>query len=129
MKVLEAVRFLSQVNQNAYTSLLDFTARWRLDIIDFMERNYMYELTIDEIARYTGRSVATFKRDFKKLSELSPRNWIIQRRLQAAQQLLLSTNRPINQIMSDVGFKNFSHFSRVYREKFGITPSQTRARR
>jgi transcriptional regulator GlxA family with amidase domain len=94
-----------------------------------MEKNYMYDLTVEELARYTGRSVATFKRDFSKVSELSPRNWLIRRRLEAAHQLLLTTDSPINRILTDVGFKNFSHFSKVYRAYFGVTPSETRQKR
>lgn len=126
MKVVEAIRFLSLTDEGTYASLFDFTARWRLDILDFMEKNYMYELTIEELARYTGRSPATFKRDFKKLSDISPRNWIINRRLKAAHQRLLTTTLPINRIMTDVGFKNFSHFSKVYHKRYGITPTETR---
>ncbi len=126
MKVLEAVRILSRINQDAYAALFDFADRWRQDIMDFLEHNYMYELSIDEIANYTGRSTATFKRDFKKLSDLTPRNWLIRRRLQAANLLITTTSLPINRIMTDVGFKNFSHFSRAYRQLYGCSPSQSR---
>jgi AraC-like DNA-binding protein len=129
MKVLEAVRILSRIDQDAYASLFDFADRWRQDIMDFLENNYMYELSIDEIAHYTGRSTATFKRDFKKLSDLSPRNWLINRRLKAAKNLLETTDLPVNRIMTDVGFKNFSHFSRVFRQLYGHTPSQSRAKK
>jgi len=86
----------------------------------------MYDLTIEDLAHYTGRSLSTFKRDFKKLSEISPRNWIMRRRLQVAQELIMSTERSIVQIMSDVGFKNFSHFCRAYRKHFGCSPSKSR---
>jgi AraC-like DNA-binding protein len=126
MKVLEAVRIMSRIDEDAYAALFDFADRWRQDIMDFLENNYMYELTIDEIAHYTGRSTATFKRDFKKLSDLTPRNWLINRRLQAAHHLITTTSQPINRIMTDVGFKNFSHFSRVYRQLYGCTPTQSR---
>jgi AraC-like DNA-binding protein len=128
MKVLEAIRFLSHADPGAFASLFDFTSPWRLDIIDFMEKNYMYDLTVDELARYTGRSVATFKRDFSKVSDLTPRHWLIQRRLEAARQLLITTDLPVSHIFADVGFKNFSHFSKAYREYFGETPTQSRAK-
>lgn len=55
-----------------YPSLFDFTDPWKIDILGFMEKNYAYDLTIEDIAHYTGRSLATFKRDFKKVSDLSP---------------------------------------------------------
>ena len=44
----------------------------------------MYDLSIDEKASYTGRSLATFKRDFKKISDLSPQKWIMQKWLDVA---------------------------------------------
>lgn len=126
IKVLEAIRLLLLLDKSVYASLFDFTGQWRIDILDFMEKNFKYDLSIEELANYTGRSVATFKRDFSKLSELSPRNWIIRRRLVEAHHLIKSTDWPIYKIMQNVGFKNFSHFSRRYHEFFGETPSETR---
>lgn len=126
IKVLEAIRLLLLLDKSVYATLFDFTSQWRCDILNFMEQNYKYDLTVADLANYTGRSVATFKRDFRKLSDLSPANWIIQRRLREANHLLLTTDWPIYKVMENVGFKNFSHFSRRYRERFGQTPSQSR---
>ena len=126
IRELEAIRLLLRQDKSVYASLFDFTSRWRLDILDFMEKNYKYDLSIEDIANYTGRSLATFKRDFKKLSDLSPRNWLTERRLKAARHLLSTTDWPIYKIMKESGFKNFSHFSRCYRAHFGETPSETR---
>lgn len=126
IKVLEAIRLLLKQDRSIYASLFDFTSRWRLDILDFMNKNYKYDLTIEDIANYTGRSLATFKRDFSKLSDISPRNWIIERRLKAARHLLYTTDWQIYKVMKESGFKNFSHFSRCYREHFGETPTEAR---
>ncbi len=126
IKVLEAIRLLLLLDKSVYASLFDFTSQWRLDIMDFMEKNYKYDLSVEDIANYTGRSVSTFKRDFKKFSELSPRNWIINRRLREAHRLILTTDWSVYKVMQNVGFKNFSHFSRRYHAHFGETPSETR---
>ena len=53
-----------------------------------MNENYMYELTMEEMAHYTGRSLATFKRDFKKISDLTPEKWFIRKRLEVAYALM-----------------------------------------
>ncbi len=126
LKVLEATRLLLLLDKSVYASLFDFTSQWRIDILDFMEKNYKYDLSVEELANYTGRSISTFKRDFKKISDLSPRNWLIQRRLREAQHLLSTTDWPVYKVMDNVGFKNFSHFSKRYHECFGETPSETR---
>lgn len=126
LKVLEAIRLLLLLDKSVYASLFDFTSQWRIDILDFMEKNYKYDLSVEELANYTGRSISSFKRDFKKISNLSPRNWLIQRRLREAQHLLSTTDWPVYKVMDNVGFKNFSHFSKRYHKCFGETPSETR---
>lgn len=83
----------------------------------------MNDLSLKEIANYTGRSLATFKRDFKKISDLTPQKWIIRRRLEAARALVRSGKRKVTEICFDVGFKNLSHFSKAYKEMYGSSPA------
>jgi len=61
-----------------------------------MEKNYMNDLTMEEMAYYTGRSLATFKRDFKKISSLTPQKWLIRRRLEAARELIHRGGRKVS---------------------------------
>lgn len=126
MKVTEGLRIVLSADPNTSASLFDFTARWRRDILEFMEQNFMYDLTMEEFALYTGRSLATFKRDFSKISDMTPQRWLTARRLKAAHQRLLCSTDPVNVIMADVGFRNFSHFSKIYRERYGCSPRATR---
>ena len=78
---------------------------------------------MQELAYYTGRSLSAFKRDFRKYSDLTPQKWLIQRRLQAAYELIRKGGKKISDICFDVGFKNLSHFSKVYKETFGVAPT------
>ena len=91
---------------------------------EFMERNYMNDISMEEIANYTGRSLSTFKRDFKKCSALSPREWLIQRRLEAAHGLIRKGGRKVSEICFEVGFKNLSHFSKIYKIAYGVPPTE-----
>lgn len=125
LKMTEGVYVLLNTDKNLYASLFDFVDPWKIDILDFLNQNYMYDLTMEEIARYTGRSLATFKRDFRKISELSPQKWIIRRRLEAAHELIRSGRKKVTEICFDVGFKNLSHFSRVYKEMYSHSPIHT----
>ena len=61
-----------------------FNEPWKIDILDFLNKNYMYEFTMEDLAHYTGRSLATFKRDFKKISDLTPEKWLIRKLLEVA---------------------------------------------
>lgn len=123
MKMAEGMFAILKTDENLYASLFDFVEPWKIDIVDFMEHNYMNDLSMDEMAYYTGRSLATFKRDFKKVSELTPQKWLIHRRLEAARELIRKGGRKISEICFDVGFKNLSHFSKLYKEMYGMAPT------
>ena len=84
----------------------------------------MNDISMEEIANYTGRSLSTFKRDFKKCSTLSPREWLIHRRLEAPTMLIRKGGRKVSDICFEVGFKNLSHFSKIYKETYGIPPTE-----
>ena len=123
MKLQEGVYALLDIDEQFYPSLFDFTDPWKIDIVDFMEKNYAYDLTIEDIAHYTGRSLAAFKRDFKKLSALPPQKWLMEKRLAVAQNKLLNENKKVSEVYLEVGFKNISHFSTAYKKKYGYSPS------
>ena len=80
-----------------------------------MNENYMYELTMEEMAHYTGRSLATFKRDFKKISDLTPEKWLIRKRLEVAYALMKEGGKKVVDVYAEVGFKNPSHFSTAFK--------------
>lgn len=123
LKMVEGIYVLLNTDKNLYASLFDFTEPWKIDILDFMNDNYMYDLSMEEMAGYTGRSLATFKRDFKKTSEMSPQKWLIKKRLEAAHELIKERQFNVSRICYEVGFKNLSHFSKIYKETYGYAPS------
>ena len=123
LKMTEGIYILLNTDKNLCASLFDFVEPWKIDIPDFMNANYMYDLTLDEIANYTGRSLATFKRDFKKVSELTPQKWLIRKRLDVAHDLIVNQQKKISEVCFDVGFKNLSHFSKLYKQTFGSSPA------
>ena len=95
-----------------------------IDLLEYMDENYKYDLSMEEIASYTGRSLASFKRDFKKVSNLTPQKWIINRRLEAAHELIASGKYDkVTDVCFQVGFKNLSHFSKIYKEMYGCSPA------
>lgn len=127
LKMTEGVYVLLHTDPKLYASLFDFVEPWKIDILDYLNENYMFDLSMSEIARYTGRSLSTFKRDFAKVSNLTPQKWILRRRLEAARDLIRSGSKSITEVCFEVGFKNLSHFSRLYKEYFGMPPSSSGA--
>lgn len=88
-----------------------------------MEKHFTENLSMQDFARYTGRSPATFNRDFAKISSLTPQKWLIQRRLQEAYDLIFRQNKKAGQVYLEVGFKDISHFYRTFKEQYGVLPS------
>jgi AraC-like DNA-binding protein len=124
LKMTEGVYCLLNTDKDFYTALFDFSEPWKIDILDYLNNNYMYDLTLAEIASFTGRSLATFKRDFRKICSLSPEKWLIQKRLDIAKQQLETGQVKVSDIYREVGFKNLSHFSTVFKETYGYAPSK-----
>lgn len=122
LKMIEGVYVLLHTDKSLYASLFDFVEPWKIDILDYLNENYMYDLSMEEIASYTGRSLATFKRDFSKVTNLTPQKWIIKRRLETAHDLIQTGKKKVSEVCFDVGFKNLSHFSKVYKDMYGTSP-------
>lgn len=124
LKLQEGVYSLLNIDKKFYPSLFDFTEPWKIDILDFLDGNYMYDLSIEEIAKFTGRSLATFKRDFKKISQLSPQKWLIEKRLKVAYDKIRNESRKVSDVYIEVGFKNLSHFSSAFKKQYGFSPTR-----
>lgn len=123
LKLQEGLLALLHVDCRFASLLFDFSEPWKIDILDFMNKNYMYEFSQEDLAHYTGRSLATFKRDFKKVSDLTPEKWLIRKRLEVAYDLLRDGGRKVADVYARVGFKNKSHFSAAFKRFYGISPS------
>ncbi len=89
---------------------------------EIMEDNYSYPMSIAEYARLSGRSLSTFKRDFKDNFGTTPAKWLRQKRLERARYLLTYTNKSVTEAAFESGFVNHSHFTRAFKETFEKTP-------
>ncbi len=124
LKLQEGLLALLNIDDRFAPMLFDFNELWKIDIMAFMNENYMYDLTVEEMAHYTGRSPSTFKRDFRKICDLTPSKWLTRRRLEAAYDILKERGAKISEVCADVGFKNISHFSTVFKKQYGISPTE-----
>lgn len=120
----EAINLLLDTNPGLSASLFDFAKPWKVNILEFMNRNYMYDVSMEEIAHFTGRSLANFKRDFRKISELSPQKWLIDKRLEMAHDKIRFHRRKVSEVATEVGFRNVAHFSKAFKDKYGYAPTK-----
>jgi AraC-like DNA-binding protein len=95
-------------------------------IAAIMEMNFCHNLSLENFAQMCHRSLSTFKRDFRKHYGTSPGKWLLERRLERSAFLLQYTGMNVTEIMFECGFEDLSHFSRAFKEKFGLSPNTFR---
>jgi AraC-like DNA-binding protein len=79
---------------------------------------------MEEIASFTGRSLASFKRDFAKISDLSPQKWLMDKRLKVAFDKIRDERQKASDVCFKFGFKSLSHFSFAFKKQFGFPPTR-----
>jgi AraC-like DNA-binding protein len=86
--------------------------------IGFVVREHLFQpLTLEELAKLSGRSLASFKRDFQQLYQCAPRKWINEQRLAHARTLLEHTGKQVAEVALECGYENVPHFVRMFRRK------------
>ncbi len=123
LKKSEALDILLKIKPSLVKSLFDFNKPWKIDLKNFMNENFTSDMTIQEFAHYTGRSLSTFKRDFKETFNESPHEWLKNKKLDEAYKLIKENKLKASDIYMDLGFKTLSHFSDSFKDKFGIRPT------
>jgi AraC family transcriptional regulator, exoenzyme S synthesis regulatory protein ExsA len=127
LKFKELILSLLANQQNTgFLSYLSKLTDAQPSLEDVMHNNYAFNLSLAEYARLACKSVPTFKREFKKVFNDSPAKWVAKKRLDMAAQLLQNTSLSIGAVGFECGFENQTHFSRVFKEKLGLSPLQFR---
>jgi AraC family transcriptional regulator, exoenzyme S synthesis regulatory protein ExsA len=124
LKITEAISILRSIDKKIDHVLANFEEPGKIDLIGFMEKNFLFNLPMEKFGYLTGRSLTTFKRDFKRAFNTTPQRWLTQKRLELAHyRLMQSKSKPID-VCYETGFENLSHFSFVFKKKFGYSPTQ-----
>ncbi|MBQ4820845.1 AraC family transcriptional regulator [Aquimarina sp. MMG016] len=125
-KLLELLHLISisSKGNEFITRLQSIKNRERSNIKKFMDENYDKPLDIEDYAYLTGRSISTFRRDFKSKFGISPKKWLIKKRLAKAYVLLKEKHDSVTNIALQVGYENTSHFIKAFHKEFDISPKQ-----
>ncbi len=86
------------------------------------------DISIDELAKRCNRSLTSFKKEFRKHFYEPPHKWFIRQRLMHSRLLLISTNQSISEIGIACNFPNTSHFIKLFKKEYGLTPAIYRHR-
>lgn len=123
IKITEAISILRTVDKEIDNVLANFEEPGKINLVDYMEKNFMFNLPMEKFGYLTGRSLTTFKRDFKKAFSTTPQRWLTQKRLELAHYQLTEKKKKPLDVCYEVGFENLSHFSFAFKKHFGFAPS------
>jgi AraC-like DNA-binding protein len=91
-----------------------------------MDDNFCFNLKLEDFAKLSARSLSAFKRDFIRIYTTSPGKWLMEKRLNHAHQLLVNLGKTVAEAAFESGFESASHFSRAFRQRFGMPPGTTK---
>lgn len=102
----------------------DFGIPEKINLEEFMNKNFKFNVSIERFAYLTGRSLSAFKRDFTAIFNDTPNRWLVKKRLQEARFLIEKKQQKPSDIYLDLGFEALSHFSHAFRKQYGQAPTE-----
>ena len=119
--LLEYERLVYRLNQgdNLRESVLEEVRRYVVD-------NFDKPVSVEEIAQHRGMSRSHFSHFFKATTGLAPAQFIQNIRLEEAAHFLLESDKNVETIARAVGFVNSTHFCKVFRQHFHLSPGEFR---
>jgi two-component system response regulator YesN len=92
------------------------------DALDFIGKHYVEPLRVEQVAAVVGLTQNEFSRLFRKQQRTTFEQYVVDLRLERAKQLLSSTELNATRVAELCGFHSSQYFSRVFRNKLGVTP-------
>lgn len=128
LKIKELILLLLQSNNitSIQELITDLYSTKTVEIREVIKLHLFSNLSIEELARLCNMSHSSFKREFKKEFDDTPSNYINSKRLEKAEELLSITENAISEIAYEVGFNDPLYFTRFFKTKTGLTPSEYR---
>ncbi len=122
VRELELKRQLSSVDCdnstfNEYNKMFD-------RVFNYIDKNYMYDISLELLAEVSGYSKYHFSRIFKQYSSVSYLQYLNERRVNAAEEMLLCSSISVTEIAARSGFKSLATFNRTFRNIKHCTPSE-----
>ena len=96
-------------------------------ILQYIDSRIREDLYLPGLAREFGMSVNRFSDYFKSCTSFTPKQYVIQKRIQLS-RIMLSEGKSVTETAMDAGFGNLSHFIRIFKQKTGRTPGEYASR-
>ena len=96
------------------------------EALAFIEQNFQNDITVEDIAEVCGLNRSYFGKIFKEAVGKSPQDFLLNYRMVKAAELLKLTKLSVGDISNAVGYDNQLHFSRAFKNFYGISPKNWR---
>ena len=96
------------------------------EALNYIEQNFQNDISVENIASFCGLNRTYFGRIFKETVGKSPQQFLLSYRMAKAAELLKLTDLSISDIGNAVGYPNQLHFSRAYKNVYGVSPREWR---
>ena len=96
------------------------------NILNYIDKNYHLDISIATLANLMNLDYVYFSNLFTQIFHISPKQYIVRRKLNEARRLLAETDFPVKEIAQMVGFEDQLYFSKVFKSKIGASPLQYR---
>ena len=128
VKIKELILLLLQTDnaENIITLFSHIFNPRQAGLFEVVEAHLYSSISIVDLARLTGRSLSTFKRDFETHFSDTPANFIREKKLEKALALIQATELSVSEICYKVGFRDTSHFTKSFKQKYNQSPSAYR---
>ena len=107
-----------------HSLLLKKTDSIKRNLHRLLESDDIIHLTVGDLAKLSGRSLSSFNRDFKNIYNDTPKQWLRDKRLKYANDLLEKGTMSVTEVALEIGYENTSNFIKVFKAKYGKTPNQ-----
>ena len=126
LKILEFLHLVLYENKSEFMRTLQASEehKKKRNFTSFMLEHFDKNLTVSDFASLSGRSLSTFNRDFKQKHNTTPKQWLIEKKMNKAHRLLRE-GKNVTQCALDVGYLNISNFIKAYKSIYGETPKTT----
>lgn len=96
------------------------------EALTFMEQNFQNDISVEDIAATCGLNRSYFGKIFKEALGKTPQEFLLSYRMIKAAELLKLTSLSIGDISNAVGYANQLHFSRAFKNLYGLPPREWR---